>query len=625
MYKLLLSFFLVLPLFAQDCGQDCQRRPIKIRPQTTSTTPDDVAAFYNAPNRRLARSVDDRTFLRRTSLDLTGRLPSPQEVTSFLADTNPNKRAAFIDQKLQSEDYAARWSSLMEDLFESTPFSGSGLFINSFEAYWRRHLRENTPYDQVIREMLTVTGPYGPENPIYPYVKDLFNSDIRLDVVDDKISHFSRSLLGIDLNCISCHDGAYHLEDVNKGLSVATREQFWGMAAFLAEAYYYYVPDPDLEDEPEGFFLELQVHDYFEALENPDLGYPGGAFGYALGVYDADTIPGEGMRTARTGGVISPNYMFGGGTMEEGENARQALARLITADRQFARNFVNRVWSHFFGEGFVERLDGWDLGRIDEETAASFGTSVQARNDALMEHLTDTFIQSNYDIKALIRLITNSSLYQADHKKIQTNPDEGLGYWYSGIRTRRLQAEALVDAIRDSLGQEMLYTSMGRAREPVSSTWHLPRGYGPNAGATVFPEYIDPVELGFTDLDSYIDIQSTTAQLLEAFGRPVPYETPFRNNQSNLKAVLNGLNNEDSLGFLDDIQKAPYLVELSNELASNLNYEQTIEKLYHHFLFRDPSDQERELSAGYLQQGDPESKLSVIAWALMNHPDFWHK
>ena len=46
--------------------------------------------------------ADDATFLRRVSLDITGTLPSPDEIKTFLANTSPNKRQKKIDELLDS-------------------------------------------------------------------------------------------------------------------------------------------------------------------------------------------------------------------------------------------------------------------------------------------------------------------------------------------------------------------------------------------------------------------------------------------------------------------------------------------------------------------------------------------
>ncbi len=62
---------------------------------------------------------DDSTFIRRTSLDLAGRLPTADETTRFLADTDPAKRARWIDLLLESpgyaDNFATKWTSVLRN------------------------------------------------------------------------------------------------------------------------------------------------------------------------------------------------------------------------------------------------------------------------------------------------------------------------------------------------------------------------------------------------------------------------------------------------------------------------------------------------------------------------------
>ncbi len=57
----------------------------------------------------------DAEFIRRATLDITGILPSGQRVREFLDDESPEKRAALIDQLLDSPGYAAWWATRFSD------------------------------------------------------------------------------------------------------------------------------------------------------------------------------------------------------------------------------------------------------------------------------------------------------------------------------------------------------------------------------------------------------------------------------------------------------------------------------------------------------------------------------
>lgn len=628
MIRLCILLIFVLPAFGQDCTTNCNRGDrgdVIVRNQPSRSN--DVASFYGENKRRAMPRIDDRTFLRRVSLDITGTLPSPQEVEAFLADNSSNKRAAFIDKLLQSENFAHRWTTLFEDMFNNRLIVNAATFRNGFEEFFRTRLLANMPMDQIAREFITSSGKAMEGAPTNFYVETLFDEVFRLDYLDDKVSQISQNWLGVDTSCISCHDGAYHLENVNKGLSIATRQQFWGMSAFLSGTYgYLRYADYD-EDDEESFEKNLQIVDFGPDYTDERYGelYPYSEFFATDGEYLATSQAGQGQRSPRNGGLITPSYMFTGGGVKPGETRRAALARHITSDRQFARNMVNRVWAHFFGEGFVADLDGWDLGRIDEATAASFGTTVQARNVELMEHLTDTFMESGYDFKALIRLIAVSSLYQVDHGKVESNDNQGLGFWLSNVRDRRLEAEALVDSIRYSLGQDWSYVVMGRPTELLKTTWALPGKNEPEVAALYYPEYVNPVSLGYPNEEAYFFMQYTTMDLLNGFGRGNSFAMMPRSDETTIPTLLMAMNGEDQLFWLEDMEQAPFLQDLAASMDNGLSAEDATDRLFHRILFRDPTVKERQAVSSYLESEELEVVLPDAAWALMNHPDFWFR
>lgn len=108
--------------------------------------------------------VDDATFLRRARLDVTGQLPTPQEVREFLADAAPDKRIKKIDQLLNEPGYAALWTLKFCDLLNASDYGvyADGLAEHfeapRFQAWIRARLEENTPYDEFVARILTATS-----------------------------------------------------------------------------------------------------------------------------------------------------------------------------------------------------------------------------------------------------------------------------------------------------------------------------------------------------------------------------------------------------------------------------------------------------------------------------------
>jgi hypothetical protein len=103
----------------------------------------------------------DAVFLRRAFLDTIGTLPTAQEATAFLADPDPNKRAALIDKLLARPEFADYWAMKWCDLLRVKAEFPINLWPNAAQAYhhWiRAAIRDNMPYDRFARELLTASG-----------------------------------------------------------------------------------------------------------------------------------------------------------------------------------------------------------------------------------------------------------------------------------------------------------------------------------------------------------------------------------------------------------------------------------------------------------------------------------
>ncbi|MGE5608455.1 MAG: DUF1553 domain-containing protein [Bacillota bacterium] len=110
---------------------------------------------------RPARLCSDAVFLRRVYLDVIGTLPTAQEARDFLQDRNPDKRRLLIDRLLQRDEFADYWALKWGDLLRAKAEFPINLWPNAVQAYhrWiRTSLKENKPYDQFVRELLTASG-----------------------------------------------------------------------------------------------------------------------------------------------------------------------------------------------------------------------------------------------------------------------------------------------------------------------------------------------------------------------------------------------------------------------------------------------------------------------------------
>src|SRR5947209_3574516 len=67
-----------------------------------------------------APKTTDWEFIRRVTLDLTGRIPAPDRVLTFIADTAPNKRAILVDELLAKPEWVDKWTMFFGDLSSNT-------------------------------------------------------------------------------------------------------------------------------------------------------------------------------------------------------------------------------------------------------------------------------------------------------------------------------------------------------------------------------------------------------------------------------------------------------------------------------------------------------------------------
>ncbi|MFN4261898.1 MAG: DUF1549 domain-containing protein, partial [Gemmataceae bacterium] len=191
-----------------------------------------VLARLRLLNLQPSAVCDDATFLRRVTLDVTGLLPTPEEVRAFLADTDPSKRAKKIDELLDRPGYAALWATKFMDILRLTGYTPGAIFPASvpdeYRGYeWlRARFRENVPYDEMVERVLLATSREGRDydawanetttilreeaeaKPPATYAArrtlDLFWQRRMTTDVDHAI-RVAHAFLGLRLQCAQCH------------------------------------------------------------------------------------------------------------------------------------------------------------------------------------------------------------------------------------------------------------------------------------------------------------------------------------------------------------------------------------------------------------------------------------
>lgn len=574
--------------------------------------------------------TSERRNLRRLWIDVVGLHPDQQQVNAFIANTQPDKWAQQVEVLLASDAFTERWTTFFDDLLWNHILVDAAILRNNMHNRLRTWVSQNTPVDEMVRQIITADGRNEvPGSANFFYIKRLFDEQYRLDYLDDQLGVITETFLGMQTNCISCHDGAYHLEEVNAGLATMTRAQFWAMAAFLAKS------DAFIETD---YLNNFNFETFIKKMTLVDLDKPGfsGRYGYFpfsndeprryRGEYYAVSESGMGMRPRRNGGLVSPAYFTTGETPREGETRRMALARMITSDRQFARNIVNRVWAHFLGKGFVEPLGSWDLGRLNEAVAAEHQTTVQATTPKLMEWLTDAFIASGYDLKALIRLIATGPIF-SDNPVDSVNAWPEVSKWKRNREPRRLDAETLVAAFFQIHRLPMRMVARGYIEKAATNPWEMPGPYEPFLFALYRnPDAPTPEALGFSSDEEYRVYQTFIYQMLQSFDRGQYDLAIARAKTPSIQNTLTLMNNEAWNFWLNEGQSTPFLQDLIARVQSQQTpLENLVKDMYHTVLFREPTARELALSETSFVGKDPEIAVKNLLWSLFNHPDFFYR
>ncbi len=511
-------------------------------------------------------TTDDANFLRRTALLLTGRLPEPETTRRFLANESPGKRAALVDEIIGSEAFETHWSFWFQEYFKST---GQLLRIGQplYNEYFKQMVRENKPLDVMAVELMTATGLTDEVAAANFFARAGEGARLSQDFQDNIAVHAVDRFLGVPLACISCHDGAYHLEDINLYLADRKREDLWGMAAFFSE----------LRLRPGTRMDNLVLSANITRVSSRG--------------YNAETDRGD--RPTRAGGLIQPKYIFNDAVTVQSDDNLTAFANNIVNDRQFARNWANRFWGHVFGLALVEPMDGFDLYRIDPKRELPEGWESQVLDSDLLEYMTDRMIDFNFNFREYLKLILNSATYQMSSNFHPGNWQDSHAPYYTRFLARRLSAESVYDNLVVATGVKTTLSQATRdGRVNVTYAHELRDLNQPNR-------------------------QEDIAVFLDLFGRGDRYQTP-RTNAGNISQALALMNSTVISNRLLASEN-----RINNYLRQGLGAAEIVNELYLDFLCRPPSEEETEAMLAELENyEDLREKASTVQWLLINKLQF---
>lgn len=522
----------------------------------------------------------DEEFLRRVYLDLTGRIPAATDVTNFLNDKNANKRETLVDSLIGTPEFVDKWTMFFGDLFQNNArsvnvarFSGGR---DAFYKYIKDSLTANKRYDQMAREMIAATGDNFVDGQNNFIVGGVVPMGPPQDTMDGRAVHTMSMFLGINaLDCLLCHDGAGHLDVVNLWGKDKTRLDGWGMSAFYARIRQQRTV---ISQQPNYF--------KFTISELP------------AGEYQLNTDFGNRQTRAPVNGknTVDPKYILGGGSVNTGENRRQALGRLVTADKQFARAAVNYVWEKIMVEALVSPSNAFDPARLDPAAKLPEGWTLQPHNPELLEALASDFIKNNYDLRKLIAAIVKANAYQLSAQYPGTW-SLALVPYYARKYVRRMDAEEIHDAIVKATGVTTTYQLRDTLNEPtfmVNWAMQLPDTSEPRGNAQAIA-FLNSFIRGDRDVKPR-SLEPSIMQALNLMNHQFVMTRIHQNNAGSLVARL--------------------LAE------ATLTPAQIVTQLYLSTLGRNPSTDELNTLTPVFSSNTRRDATEAIQWALLNKIDF---
>jgi hypothetical protein len=514
---------------------------------------------------------NDYEFCRRLYLDLTGRIPTPEQLKTFVNDTTAGKRERLIDELIESKAWVEHWGYWYGDLVRACGNRIGNPALKHFDQWLRQSLKEDKPYDWLVKEMLTASAPntnWMPDAAPAGFLTRWHVTGVTMyddnyeDTADETIVQSARIFLGVNYQCISCHGGKGFLEKVSLDLVSKKRSDFWRMAAFFGKTRIRVIPYQDrytITDDGTGY----------------------------------NTKAASMVRLQREGGEIHPTFILTGEKADLSKPLRPQFARMLTNNPQFARATVNLIWKQFFGLGIVDPVDSFDLARQDPKNPPAAPWTCQPTNNELLDALARDFAAHRFSLKHLMRTIARSSAYQLS-SRYDAEWKESYTPYFARHYVRLMTAEQLHDAI-------------SQATQVFGNYKHNDWVYG---------HALEPLRF-WTEASSPEEIGSGEAKnFLRTFGQANREQFDRQPGGSILQAMM--LMNSPFVTKRVSAENGNLVDQLMKSAKTN---PEIVDLLYLATLSRYPLPHEKQLAVSWLER-DRKQGAEDLQWSLLNKLDF---
>lgn len=333
-----------------------------------------------------SETCSDAEFLRRSTLDAIGMLPTVDEARAFLADNNPSKYEQWVAQLLERPEWADHWATKWGDLIRPNPSRVGVKPVYLLDQWIRQSFRENKSWDRFTRELLTAEGNTHKHGPVAIW------RDKREPI--DAATFIGQIFLGVRLECAKCHHHPTEKWD---------QTDYYQLAAFFTQ----------MKRKGQGISAPIsgEPEQWWFAPGNASIEHP---------------VTKASLKPRPPADKEIP--------IAETQDPRAVLSDWMTNPKNpyFAQAVVNRTWSSFMGRGIVDPVD-------------DFRASNPPSNGPLLEWLAQDFVKHGYNLKHLMRTIMLSQTYRLSSMPNETNVADLKNY--SRSYRRRLPAETLLDAV----------------------------------------------------------------------------------------------------------------------------------------------------------------------------------
>ena len=485
---------------------------------------------------------DDLTFLRRVSLDVTGSLPSSDTARSFLSDKRKDKRSILIEELLKSEEYSSFWALKWADLLRVEEKTLDSKGVEKIYGWLKEMIGSGKPLDQFTKDILCATGSTY-NNPPANFYRALRAPVNRAEAV-------AQVFIGTRINCAKCHDHPF--ENVRQ-------DDYYRFAAIFDAIDYEIIENKRKDGFDKHRFVGEQV----------------------IKLVSADKFQNKFLKDPRTKKPPEPGFLdSSSGPIKSFDNRLEEVADWITSHPRFAKVQANRIWSNLVGQPLVDPIDD-----VRETNPAS--------NPELLQFLSKELIESGFDQKHLIRLITNSITYQlsSDPRSVL---NIGTDLTFARAKVMRYPAEVIIDAAHKSMSIEGEFSDSFKSKYAITmpgvDSVHLSKN--PHENDKFLKIFGKPARL--TNSDAERSNETTLAQVFElTAGKTL--NTILSHQENKIGQLLK--NGKDDLEIIDE--------------------------LYWSILTRPPVDEEWSAFLSYLNlSSNRRSALEDVAWSLLNAKEF---